>query len=151
MNSYFECALADALEHCIGNRASLVQDESYEITQNALVTMTENERNDYSMAAANASFWTPHESLMAENERNDYSMVARATIIHIMNLEPMISSGSVIEIQPDYRGKDGDVRDVINARTDDSWEIGFSAKNNHKALKHSRLSPNIDFGKVGRG
>jgi hypothetical protein len=27
------------------------------------------------------------------------------------------------------------------------WEIGVSAKNNHNAVKHSRLSSDIDFGK----
>ena len=26
------------------------------------------------------------------------------------------------------------------------WEIGISAKNNHRAVQHSRLSLNIDFG-----
>ncbi|HTN08497.1 HaeIII family restriction endonuclease [Agriterribacter sp.] len=36
-------------------------------------------------------------------------------------------------------------------RSSQSWEIGISAKNNHKAVKHSRLSDKIDFGKEWLG
>ena len=31
------------------------------------------------------------------------------------------------------------------------WQIGISAKNNHRAVKHSRLSQRIDFGKKWLG
>lgn len=36
-------------------------------------------------------------------------------------------------------------------RTKQDWEIGISAKNNHRAVKHSRLSQNIDFGEKWLG
>lgn len=41
----------------------------------------------------------------------------------------------------------GDVRDVLCIRTQNKWEVGFSCKHNHHAVKHSRLSGRIDFGK----
>jgi len=50
-----------------------------------------------------------------------------------------------ISIQTDAKGQSGDVRDVI-IRKGSEWEIGISAKHNHEAVKHSRLSPTINFG-----
>jgi hypothetical protein len=51
-----------------------------------------------------------------------------------------------VSLQSDQHGKHGDVRDVIvrNPKTKD--EIGISAKNRHFAVKHSRLSEQINFG-----
>jgi hypothetical protein len=48
-------------------------------------------------------------------------------------------------------GQTGDVRDVLAIRSLQKWEIGISAKNNHRAVKHSRLSNDIDFGKKWLG
>ena len=48
--------------------------------------------------------------------------------------------------QKDFAGQRGDVRDII-VTLSNNQQIGLSAKNNHEALKHSRLSNNIDFGK----
>ena len=39
------------------------------------------------------------------------------------------------------------MRDVLAIRSVQQWVIGISAKNNHKAVKHSRLSREIDFGR----
>ena len=56
-----------------------------------------------------------------------------------------------ISIAEDAEGQQGDVRDVVFTRKDaqgrTAWEVGISAKNNHEAVKHARLSPAIDFGK----
>lgn len=52
-----------------------------------------------------------------------------------------------LEIVADKAGQTGDVRDVLAIRSLQKWEIGISAKNNHRAVKHSRLSNDIDFGK----
>lgn len=52
-----------------------------------------------------------------------------------------------LEIVSDSAGKTGDVRDVLLIRSLQKWEIGISAKNNHRALKHSRLSTRLNFGK----
>ena len=51
-----------------------------------------------------------------------------------------------LEILTDQQGQLGDVRDVLAIRLAQKWEIGVSAKNNHRAVKHSRLSKTIDFG-----
>lgn len=48
-------------------------------------------------------------------------------------------------IQPDSAGIMGDVRDILCQK--EEWEIGISCKHNHRAVKHSRLSNTIDFGK----
>lgn len=50
-----------------------------------------------------------------------------------------------VSIQSDMQGKIGDVRDVI-IHTGNGDEVGISAKHRHKAVKHSRLSSQIDFG-----
>jgi len=50
-----------------------------------------------------------------------------------------------LSIQADAKGQSGDVRDII-IQKNEKWEIGISAKHNHEAVKHSRLSPTIDFG-----
>ena len=52
----------------------------------------------------------------------------------------------MVFLQKDDTGRKGDVRDVIVSIAQD--EIGMSVKNNHSAVKHSRLSDKIDFGKV---
>jgi len=51
-----------------------------------------------------------------------------------------------LEIVSDLQGQSGDVRDVLAIRSLQKWEIGVSAKNNHRAVKHSRLSNDINFG-----
>lgn len=43
------------------------------------------------------------------------------------------------------------MRDVLAIRLLQKWEIGVSAKNNHEAVKHSRLSHLIDFGEKWLG
>jgi len=52
-----------------------------------------------------------------------------------------------LELQKDTEGKIGDVRDVLIIRCLQKWEIGISAKVNNYAVKHSRLSDVLDFGK----
>ncbi len=55
-------------------------------------------------------------------------------------------SGCFIHLQSDQCGKYGDVRDIIIHNSVLNKEIGISAKNRHYAVKHSRLSEQIDFG-----
>ncbi|WP_419392707.1 HaeIII family restriction endonuclease [Cytobacillus praedii] len=67
----------------------------------------------------------------------------------ILQLEPRLIHGNgtlQLSIQPDSAGQAGDVRDVIGVRSTEGWEVGISCKNNHAALKHSRLSATIDIG-----
>ena len=77
---------------------------------------------------------------------------ARAAVRIIRRLEPRLGNPNgdeplFLSIQPDAAGINGDVRDVLCIRKQNEWEIGFSCKHNHHALKHSRLSDSIDFGK----
>lgn len=86
-----------------------------------------------------------------------YDLSAKASIPTIIKLEPGILSeqneSDVLNIRlaGDSEGESGDVRDVIFSRPLSGWEIGFSAKNNNDAVKHSRLSMKIDFGKKWLG
>lgn len=89
---------------------------------------------------------------VSENEKSDYLLTASFAVNFLMDIEPRlvndISEKDILqlEILSDQHGKDGDVRDVLAIRLLQKWEIGVSAKNNHQAVKHSRLSSNIDFG-----
>ena len=92
-------------------------------------------------------------NLFAIKEQAKYLKAANAAIMHITELEPRLETPSsdkdvlTLQIVPDSEGIKGDVRDVLFIRSSQNWEIGISAKNNHKAVKHSRLSDKIDFGK----
>lgn len=87
---------------------------------------------------------------MSKNMQSLMSMSAHSFVPDIFNLEPLIleDDGDVVEllIQKDKSGEDGDVRDILIARSGIKWEIGLSMKHNHFAVKHSRLSHLIDFG-----
>lgn len=68
----------------------------------------------------------------------------------ILRLEPQLEYGNgplTLVIQTDAQGIAGDVRDVVCIRGANGWEIGLSCKHNHQAVKHSRLSATINFGK----
>ncbi|MCL2386908.1 MAG: HaeIII family restriction endonuclease [Defluviitaleaceae bacterium] len=81
--------------------------------------------------------------------KETFRLSAIAGVRAILESEPLIieDSGNILEIkiQPDGAGKDGDVRDILLIRK--GWEIGVSVKNNNFAVKHSRLSNKLDFGK----
>ena len=86
-----------------------------------------------------------------QRRRGEYGRAARAATEHICTVEPCLENSFGgeqlrISLQKDRSGAVGDVRDVITVRNEHGWEIGFSTKNNHQAMKHSRLSPHIDFG-----
>lgn len=75
---------------------------------------------------------------------------AESIVKTIFELEPMIveKDDDKVEllIQPDVMGEVGDVRDIVAIRKERKWEIGFSVKHNHFAVKHSRLAKTLDFG-----
>ncbi len=89
----------------------------------------------------------------SEDEQGLYSLVSSAAINFLVDIEPRLSNSISpkdilqLEIVSDSEGQSGDVRDVLAIRLLQKWEIGISAKNNHRAVKHSRLSQKIDFGK----
>lgn len=92
-----------------------------------------------------------------KQEQGRYLLTASFAVNFLMDIEPRlkhdISKEDILELEilTDYQGQLGDVRDVIAIRKLQDWEIGVSAKNNHKAIKHSRLSNKIDFGKKWLG
>lgn len=89
--------------------------------------------------------------------RGSYLLAASFAVNFLMDIEPRLSNGLSkedtlqLEIASDDRGKAGDVRDVLAIRLMQKWEIGVSAKNNHHAVKHPRLSDKINFGEKWLG
>ena len=87
-----------------------------------------------------------------DEERSNYERAAEAAVKHLITLEPRLvqpldeNDILTLSIQSDQSGTTGDIRDIIIERLKDNWSVGLSAKNNHAAVKHSRLSDSIDFG-----
>jgi HaeIII-like restriction endonuclease len=87
-----------------------------------------------------------------KTEKGLYNLNASFAVNFLIDLEPRLSNGInksdvlQLEIVSDKEGQSGDVRDVLAIRSLQKWEIGVSAKNNHRAVKHSRLSNDINFG-----
>ena len=84
--------------------------------------------------------------------KNDLINAANAFTRIILRLEPQLQYSNdniplFISLQKDDAGKKGDVRDILCLRQQNGWQIGFSCKHNHKAVKHSRLSAVLDFGR----
>jgi hypothetical protein len=94
-----------------------------------------------------------YEQDISEQDRIEMLQSAKVGIRVVLDMEPCILEDgkdvlSVI-LQPDsIAKKTGDIRDVLLVRRSVQWEIGISVKHNHAALKHSRLSSNIDFGNL---
>ena len=88
---------------------------------------------------------------LSEEEKEIYKLSALTGVNTILDLEPLILEKNNdtlnLKIQADDNGKKGDVRDIIIMRENVNWEIGLSLKHNHFAVKHSRLSKKLDFGK----
>lgn len=88
----------------------------------------------------------------ADADQIRFDKAAEETIDTMTKIEPGLLAQNKdsdilnIFLQKDQEGEDGDVRDVVFSRTSPKWEIGFSAKNNNDAVKHSRLAKNLDFG-----
>ena len=126
----FEFSLLNELfENLTGvQQIDIIKDNSYDIAKNCYHKFSEEEQLKYNKAAISA-------------------------VYHLLKLEPRLenplSENDKLELKivPDSVGICGDVRDVLAIRSIHNWEIGISAKNQHKAIKHSRLSDKIDFGK----
>lgn len=87
---------------------------------------------------------------LSQDNKNIYYISSEAAALQILELEPMLDcineSEIELRIQPDRKGIDGDVRDILIIRKSSKWEIGISVKHNSFAVKHSRVSRDIDFG-----
>lgn len=102
---------------------------------------------DNSSLEANKRAWTDMDSDMQEL----FEISANSAVDTILKLEPRMSEDDgdelLLEFQKDGAGTRGDVRDIVIKRTNIKWEVGLSIKHNHEAVKHSRLSHELDFGK----
>ena len=79
-------------------------------------------------------------------KQSEFETSALRAVKHVLKIErhhAAVVNPEYVEIASDDRGKRGDVRDVLIVAK--GGELGFSCKNNHDALKHSRLSSRIDF------
>lgn len=100
----------------------------------------------------NSSFYAAERAwnTLSDSEKVICKASAEAGVYTIFELEPLIldkgNDELDLKLQSDNHGKEGDVRDVLIIRRGIEWEIGFSIKHNHFAVKHSRLSKQLDFG-----
>jgi hypothetical protein len=91
--------------------------------------------------------------LFGNTEQGSYRLTSSAAVNFLIDIEPRllqaISDQDILQLEiiSDAKGQGGDVRDVLAIRRIQHWEIGVSAKNNHRAVKHQRLSNRINFGK----
>ncbi len=124
----FEYAVVCALQSVIGNPGIILQN------------------NSCSQVAANDF------SSFPQVVQQSSISAAESAIKQILSFEPHLQAAIsgieslVVQMQPDQTGGFGDVRDAVISSQKTDWQIGISAKHQHEALKHSRLSPRIDFG-----
>ncbi len=79
----------------------------------------------------------------AERDRIDQAALQATKFLHEHDCR--FGQARQVSMPSDMEGKRGDVRDIL---IDTLYgNIGISAKHRHKAIKHSRLSSTIDFGK----
>lgn len=93
-------------------------------------------------------------NIIPKESREEYLKAAYEGVKKVFELEPFLTGNTdflEIRIAEDGLGISGDVRDVILRKESIDWEIGISCKHNHEALKHQRLSKNIDFGNAWAG
>jgi len=83
------------------------------------------------------------------DEQEKYILSAQVTFPTIHHLEPNLTNQTSdldilnVRINDSVSGQSGDVRDIIFSRK--GWEFGISAKNNNDAVKHPRISNDINF------
>ncbi len=101
--------------------------------------------------AANRAYESLERSLQ---ER--YLESAKQGVLLLLDCEPLLSEviGSsqneiTLSLQKDKLGEIGDIRDILIYF--DRFCIGLSIKHNHDAVKHSRLSKDLDFGEKWLG
>ncbi|GHR11889.1 hypothetical protein VN0438_09280 [Helicobacter pylori] len=101
--------------------------------------------------AANRAYESLEKSLQ---ER--YLESAKQGVLLLLDCEPLLSeviessqNEITLSLQKDKLGEMGDIRDILIYF--DRFCIGLSIKHNHDAVKHSRLSKDLDFGEKWLG
>lgn len=111
------------------------------LKQHRTVKIVEN-----SSLEANQRAW----DLIDSEKQEIFDISVQAALKTIIELEPRLIEKTadelLLEFQQDQVGIKGDVRDIVVKCNSVQWEIGFSIKHNHEAVKHSRLSYLLDFG-----
>ena len=126
------------------------QGRAYEFAWMQMLRLTLKESNPVQIVQ-NSSFLANKRAwdTLDEDLQQDLQRSAGAAVQALQQLEPMLSVGGdvplTLEFQQDGMGIAGDVRDIVIRRG--TWEIGLSIKHNHEAVKHSRLSHKLDFGR----
>ena len=115
----FEFAIAQAFNQQLG--CSIVMNPAFWVTENAFKEI------DY-------------------QAKNHITQSAHAITTFIIQRDKRLNTATAIAIQGSGAGRHGDVRDLIIDCADGEF-VGISAKHNHYAIKHPRLSGTIDFGK----
>ena len=96
---------------------------------------------------ANEKAWNK----ITDDKRATFTKSADSTVDTLLEIEPIMAEDDddilLLQFQKDEAGGNGDVRDIVIRRDEINWEIGLSIKHNHDAVKHSRLSHVLDFGK----
>ncbi len=97
------------------------------------------------------SYAMQYYSEFPKSDRQAFDTAAKTAVSFFPDVEPMLfyqkgDSSMNLSLASDSRGQKGDVRDILIQSSLKKWAIGISAKNNHKAVKHPRLSQSIDFG-----
>ncbi|WP_104714286.1 HaeIII family restriction endonuclease [Helicobacter cetorum] len=85
-----------------------------------------------------------------------YLVSAKSGVLLLLDCEPLLSemldnshNEIMLSLQTDKLGEIADVRDILIHF--DKFYIGLSIKHNHEAVKHSRLSKDLDFGQKWLG
>lgn len=96
----------------------------------------------------NKSYFTNERAYFQNENKEIFLKSCKTAVNEILKLEPNLIDNQekfFIKFQDDSKGKQADIRDIVVNCEAISYEIGFSLKHNHDAVKHSRLSDKIDF------
>jgi len=85
---------------------------------------------------------------MQRTEQTRMDNAGKEMTLFLQAYDENVKSAEKIILQSAAAGQRGDVRDIILCAADDSREVGISAKHRHWAVKHPRLSDQLDFGKA---
>lgn len=130
----FEYSLLDELYHRLRSQTKVlvIENDSYKIAKRFFEEFNGDIKSSYRINSSAAI---------------NFLLDIEPRLLHALNKRDLLQ----LELVTDSAGQSGDVRDILMIRSQQNWEIGISAKNNHRAVKHSRLSSNIDFGQKWLG
>lgn len=84
-------------------------------------------------------------SSLADETQSALLAASQKAVRFLKENDNRLGNAQSVLLQSNSKGRAGDVRDIIVSAGNNA--VGISAKHKHKAIKHSRLSSKIDFGK----